>query len=201
MAPVHNLCSAVQNSFRWKLRQIAVPVSATNRAICRILYDEGFIAALEQGSAQGPHAAVRPLPHAPTPTPPVPKPSSLSTSVVSDPSSTATQRPLQPPTESSATHFPQPPSPNPASQKLWLTLKYKDGEPVLRKMAAVSKPSRRVFASLAELRAVAAARRAGPLLKGQEVGQVTILKTPYGIIELKEALEKEVGGEVLCIAA
>ncbi|KAJ3171126.1 hypothetical protein HDU88_008162 [Geranomyces variabilis] len=191
MAPVHNLCSMVQNSFRWKLRQIAVPVSSTNRAICRILYDEGFISALEQGSSQGPHAAVRPLPHAPAPTPPAPPASSAAPG----------EPPRQPPAAPKLTLLPQPPSPNPASQKLWLTLKYKDGEPVLRKMSAVSKPSRRVFASLAELRAVAAARRAAPLLKGQEVGQVTILDTPYGIIELKEALEKEVGGEVLCIAA
>ncbi|KAJ3175409.1 hypothetical protein HDU87_006229 [Geranomyces variabilis] len=198
MAPVHNLCSMVQNSFRWKLRQIAVPVSATNRAICRILYDEGFISALEQGSSQGPHAAVRPLPHAPAPS--APRASSTS-------SATAGEPPRPPPfakpafITTTSQQLPQPPSPNPASQKLWLTLKYKDGEPVLRKMSAVSKPSRRVFASLAELRAVAAARRAAPLLKGQEVGQVTILDTPYGIIELKEALEKEVGGEVLCIAA
>ncbi|KAI8617697.1 ribosomal protein S8 [Chytriomyces sp. MP71] len=75
-----------------------------------------------------------------------------------------------------------------------------NGEPVLHDMRAVSKPSRRVFATAQELKMVAAARRASPLLKGAHVGQVTILKTAYGIVELKDALKKNVGGEVLCIA-
>ncbi|KAI8914038.1 ribosomal protein S8 [Powellomyces hirtus] len=180
MAPVHNLCSMIQNSFRWQLRSIAVPVSTTNKEICRILYEEGFISSLAQGNETGPY-------------PPTPQPQS-------SPQPSASS-PLHSASAPTSTPLPLPPRPNPARQKLWLTLKYRDGQPVLRSMSAVSKPSRRVFASLAELQAVAAARRAGTLLKGQQVGQVTILNTPYGIIELKEALQKEVGGEVLCIAA
>lgn len=50
------------------------------------------------------------------------------------------------------------------------------------------------------LRAIASARSATSLLKGQVLGQVTILDTPYGIIEMKDALIKGVGGEVLCFA-
>ncbi|KNC96278.1 mitochondrial 37S ribosomal protein MRPS8 [Spizellomyces punctatus DAOM BR117] len=156
MAPVHNLCSQIQNSFRWKLRRVAVPHSATNRAICQILYEEGFVSTLASGDETGPFQRGVEVPITPD---------------------------------------------NIARRKIWLDLKYRDGQAVLQKMRAVSKPSRRIFASVEELQAIAAARRAGPLLKGQEVGQVTILDTPYGIIELKEALTKEVGGEVLCIAA
>ncbi|KAJ3084392.1 ribosomal protein S8 [Rhizoclosmatium globosum] len=89
---------------------------------------------------------------------------------------------------------------NISRRRIWLDLKYSAGEPVLRDLRAVSKPSRRVFATASELKMIAAARRAGPLLKGQHVGQVTILDTVYGIIELKDALKKNVGGEVLCIA-
>ncbi|KAJ3030270.1 UNVERIFIED_CONTAM: hypothetical protein HDU68_009667 [Siphonaria sp. JEL0065] len=89
---------------------------------------------------------------------------------------------------------------NISRRRLWLDLKYTKGEPVLADLRAVSKPSRRVFATAHELKMIAAARRAGPLLKGQQVGQVTILDTEYGIIELKDALKKNVGGEVLCIA-
>ncbi|KAI9346473.1 ribosomal protein S8 [Obelidium mucronatum] len=89
---------------------------------------------------------------------------------------------------------------NVAQRRLWLDLKYARGDAVLSDLRAVSKPSRRVFATAHELKMIAAARRAGPLLKGQQVGQVTILDTEYGIIELKDALKKNVGGEVLCIA-
>lgn len=37
-------------------------------------------------------------------------------------------------------------------------------------------------------------------MKRQEMGQVTIVRTLYGILELDEALEKGVGGEVMCYA-
>ncbi|KAI9091157.1 ribosomal protein S8 [Phlyctochytrium arcticum] len=156
MAPIYNLCSQIQNSFRWRLRQIAVPHSKTNRAICRVLYDEGFLTNLSSGDQTGPFNAGVEVPITPD---------------------------------------------NVARRKLWLDLKYYEGLPVLKNIHVVSKPSRRVFASIEELKAIAAAKRAGPLLPGQTVGQVTILDTPYGIIELKEALKKEVGGEVLCIAS
>ncbi|KAJ3011443.1 hypothetical protein HKX48_006838 [Thoreauomyces humboldtii] len=189
MAPVHNLCSAVQNSFRWHLRRIAVPQSTTNRAICRILYEEGFISSISTGDEKGPYPATASTTRNPSVVSTTPTTTTSASSSSSSPIPSPTQPPLVPR-----------PVPNPASQKIWLNLKYKDGQPVLRRMSVVSKPSRRVYASLDELKAVAAARRAGPLLKGQEVGQVTILDTPYGIIELKEALAKEVGGEVLCIA-
>ncbi|KAI9365469.1 ribosomal protein S8 [Zopfochytrium polystomum] len=92
---------------------------------------------------------------------------------------------------------------NVATRRIWVDLKYTNGEPVLRNLKVVSKPSRKVFATNAELAAVASARRAltNPLLKANVVGQVTILRTPYGIVEMKDALRKNVGGEVLCIAS
>ena len=67
-------------------------------------------------------------------------------------------------------------------------------------MKTISKPSQRIFASVDELKAVAAARNVSKHLKGQEMGQVTIVDTVFGILELKEALKKNVGGEVLCFA-
>jgi ribosomal protein S8 len=104
---------------------------------------------------------------------------------------------------------------NIAKARLWLDLKYRNGLPALEKMKVISKPSRRIFASPDECRyiftlkflftnqsrAIASARQASSLLKGQVLGQITILNTPYGIIEMKDALLKGVGGEVLCYAA
>ncbi|KAJ3412969.1 hypothetical protein HDV05_008684 [Chytridiales sp. JEL 0842] len=95
-----------------------------------------------------------------------------------------------------------PPTPDTLSRRrIWVDLKYRDGEPVLKKLQVVSKPSRRVFATVEELKAVASLKNAkGGLLKAGEVGGVTILETAYGVIELREALKKDVGGEVLCVA-
>jgi ribosomal protein S8 len=84
------------------------------------------------------------------------------------------------------------------SRKIWLHLKYRQGQPALQKMEIISKPSRRIFASLEELQALAAAKRVSTLMKRPALGQLTILDTPYGILELEEALKKRVGGEVLC---
>ncbi|KAI8841288.1 30S ribosomal protein S8 [Chytridium lagenaria] len=91
---------------------------------------------------------------------------------------------------------------NVSRRRIWLNLKYRNGEPVLKKISAVSVPSRRVFATFEELKAVASAKRTqNTLIKPQEMGQITVLDTIYGILELKDALKKNVGGEVLLIAA
>ncbi|KAJ3243211.1 hypothetical protein HDU78_000745 [Chytriomyces hyalinus] len=150
-----HLSSHIKNAFRHRQARIAVPESKQNRAIVQILYDEGFVAAVQTGDTLGPY-------------------------------NIGVQVPITPD--------------NLSRRRIWLDLKYSQGEPVLADMRAISKPSRRVFASAQELKMVAAARKASPLLKGAQVGQVTILKTVYGIIELKDALKKNVGGEVLCIA-
>ena len=86
-------------------------------------------------------------------------------------------------------------------RRLWVHLKYKHGESALNEMKIVSKPSRRVFASLEECKALACAKRVNSLIKKQLLGQVTIVQTEqFGILKLQEALQKQVGGEVLCIA-
>ena len=89
---------------------------------------------------------------------------------------------------------------NVARRKLWLHLKYRYGNPVLSQLKIISKPSRRVFASLDELKSVVSGARDSPLLKRSRMGQITILDTPFGIIEAREALKRGVAGEVLCIA-
>ncbi|KAI9208253.1 ribosomal protein S8 [Polychytrium aggregatum] len=151
-ANVANLCSQIQNSFRWRFRRIAVPYTNVNRSIAHILYDEGFISSYMSGDDKGPYHTGSVVPVTPD---------------------------------------------NIARRKIWMDLKYHEGEPVLKKMSTISKPSRKVFASVLELKAIASARRASPLLRPQGVGHITILKTKYGILELKDALSKEVGGEVL----
>lgn len=67
-----------------------------------------------------------------------------------------------------------------------IELKYHEGEPVIRRISRVSKPGRRVYASVETLPRVA-----------DGLG-VTIVSTPQGVMADHEAREKNVGGEVLC---
>ena len=67
-----------------------------------------------------------------------------------------------------------------------IELKYFDGQPVIRDIKRVSKPGRRVYASVRNLPRVA-----------NGLG-VSILSTPKGVMSDAEARDQNVGGEVLC---
>ena len=67
-----------------------------------------------------------------------------------------------------------------------IELKYYDGAPVIREIARVSKPGRRVYASVDMLPRVS-----------NGLG-IAIVSTPKGVMADHEAREQNVGGEVLC---
>jgi small subunit ribosomal protein S8 len=67
-----------------------------------------------------------------------------------------------------------------------IELKYFDGEPVIREITRVSKPGRRVYASVKNLPRV-----------GNGLG-VAIVSTPKGVMADHAAREQNVGGEILC---
>ena len=67
-----------------------------------------------------------------------------------------------------------------------IELKYFEGEPVIRRIQRVSKPGRRVYASVDTMPRVS-----------DGLG-VVIMSTPQGVMADHEAREKNVGGEVLC---
>jgi small subunit ribosomal protein S8 len=70
--------------------------------------------------------------------------------------------------------------------ELEIELKYFDGEPVIRAIARVSKPGRRVYCAVRNLPRV-----------NNGLG-VAILSTPKGVMADHDAREANVGGEVLC---
>jgi len=70
--------------------------------------------------------------------------------------------------------------------ELEIELKYFDGEPVIREIARVSKPGRRVYASVKNLPRI-----------NNGLG-ISIVSTPKGIMADHEARDQNVGGEVLC---
>jgi len=65
-------------------------------------------------------------------------------------------------------------------------LKYFDGEPVIVEISRVSKPGRRVYSAIGDLK---------PVKNGLGI---SILSTPKGVMSDIAAREAHVGGEVLC---
>lgn len=70
--------------------------------------------------------------------------------------------------------------------EITVELKYFDGEPVIKEIARVSKPGRRVYSGIKDL---------GRVYNGLGI---SILSTPKGVMSDAEARENNVGGEVLC---
>ena len=70
--------------------------------------------------------------------------------------------------------------------ELEIELKYYEGQPVIREIARVSKPGRRVYVSVKSIPSVA-----------NGLG-ISILSTPKGVMADHQAREQNVGGEVLC---
>ena len=71
--------------------------------------------------------------------------------------------------------------------KLKIYLKYgPDGEHVIHAIDRISKPGRRMYSGVEEIR---------PVLNG--IG-IQIISTPAGILSDRECREKHVGGEILC---
>jgi small subunit ribosomal protein S8 len=74
----------------------------------------------------------------------------------------------------------------PGVAELKIELKYVDGEPVIREIARVSKPGRRIYSKIADLPRVY-----------NGLG-ISILSTPHGVMSDNEARAAKLGGEVLC---
>lgn len=67
---------------------------------------------------------------------------------------------------------------------LLLKLKFSSKKPVIRNLKLVSKPGRRIYVSLKEIR-----KKKGP--------SVYLLNTPKGVLSSSQALKKGVGGELI----
>ncbi len=74
----------------------------------------------------------------------------------------------------------------PGIRNLKIELKYHEGEPVIKQIARVSKPGRRVYSKIADLPRIY-----------NGLG-IAILSTPRGVMSDNEARTANVGGEVLC---
>ena len=72
------------------------------------------------------------------------------------------------------------------ASELNVELKYSEGQPVIREIARISRPGRRVYSKITEI---------PRFYNGLGI---SILSTPRGVLSDKEAREANVGGELLC---
>ena len=87
---------------------------------------------------------------------------------------------------------------NVASRRVWLGLKYWDNRPVLEHMRMVSKPTRRIWMGVKECAELARGRDTGMVKGLRQVGECMYLTTDRGILEIRECVERGLGGMVLC---
>ncbi|KAI0976914.1 ribosomal protein S8 [Xylaria arbuscula] len=97
-----------------------------------------------------------------------------------------------------ATYEPEPlTTENVARQRLWLGLKYTNNSPVLGRMNPISTPKRRVTTNLKSLERLARGFDAN-WQKGLNLGECMFVSTDRGTLEVREAVERKVGGLLLC---
>ncbi|KAI5123738.1 hypothetical protein M0805_000331 [Coniferiporia weirii] len=89
-----------------------------------------------------------------------------------------------------------------AQRRIWADLKYRDDRPVLAAMELVSRPSKRVFMDIGEIRRLCSGRRAQQV-KPLGMGEVAVVRTDskeHEWLEAREALRLGLDGEVVCRA-
>ncbi|KAI9784922.1 MAG: hypothetical protein M1816_000558 [Peltula sp. TS41687] len=170
MSLVHlsHLCSHLQNASKARLGLTSVPSSNLHLRLLLALQASGFLSTVIRGGPSPPRL-ISP------------------TSLEPDESTTETHQGLEPVTQV-----------NVASRRLWLGLKYWNNEPVLSRMTMVSKPTKRIHIDCEGL---------GRIMRGKEANYVKGLTTPgeclfvstdRGILEVRECVERKVGGMALC---
>lgn len=89
---------------------------------------------------------------------------------------------------------------NRSTRRLWLGLKYWNGVPVLKKARMLSKPTKRIWLNSREL---------GGLVRGKGafkeqikpltlVGEIMVVSTDRGLMEVRDCVERRIGGMPLC---
>jgi ribosomal protein S8 len=89
-----------------------------------------------------------------------------------------------------------------AQRRIWADLKYRDERPVLQNMELVSKPSKRVYMDLSEIRLICSGRRA-QTVKPLGMGEIAVVRTKHREnewLEAREALQLKLPGEIICRA-
>lgn len=86
---------------------------------------------------------------------------------------------------------------NISTRRLWLGLKYRENQPILKKCQLISKPSLRINLDNSDLKRLCSGisvRNVKPL----QPGELILVRNRDTVMEINEAVQKKLGGEVLC---
>ncbi|KAG9655320.1 30S ribosomal protein S8, partial [Aureobasidium melanogenum] len=166
-----HVCSHMQNASLARLGLTSIPLSRMHLSLSLLLQKQGFLSTVTLGGPTPP-AKLLPPTHA------------------DDSSATPTKSILE---EVEAVT-----QQNRASRRLWLGMKYWDGEPVLRKMKLLSKPTKRIWLSSSELGEIVRGKDCKFVRGLRQVGECIFVSTDKGIMEARECVERKIGGQVLC---
>ncbi|PCH45036.1 ribosomal protein S8 [Wolfiporia cocos MD-104 SS10] len=89
-----------------------------------------------------------------------------------------------------------------AQRRIWADLKYRDERPVLSDMQLISRPSKPIFMDIGEIRRLCSGRRAQNI-KPLRMGEIAVVRTKspeHEWLEAREAIQHNLGGEVICRA-
>ncbi|CCG80910.1 37S ribosomal protein subunit S8,mitochondrial [Taphrina deformans PYCC 5710] len=86
---------------------------------------------------------------------------------------------------------------NISTRRIWLGLKYRDASPVLSNMHVISKPSRKIWMSVSELKQLVNGQKGREMIKGLVPGEICFVGTDKGVMEIRDAIKRRIGGEVL----
>lgn len=87
---------------------------------------------------------------------------------------------------------------NVSSRRLWVGLKYYNNRPVLEKMSLVSKPTRRVWMGVRDFEGLVMGDRRGYVKGLRGIGEAMFASTDKGVMEVRECVERRLGGMLLC---
>ncbi|POS83019.1 ribosomal protein S8 [Erysiphe pulchra] len=104
-----------------------------------------------------------------------------------------------PPVDDLSSYVPEPVTQeNISTRRLWLGLKYWNNEPVLRRMSMISRPTKRISMGVDGLRQIARGNRFGHVSGLTKTGECLFVTTDKGVLEVRECLERCIGGMLLC---
>jgi ribosomal protein S8 len=181
-----NVCSHLQNCSKVRLGTTSILLSKPHLSLCLALQKEGLISTVQVGGIW-------------PPAPPRIAPESREQLAAELKEEPWAAYPL--PAARAEPDRPAPKLPrNAAERRIWLGLKYWKNVPVLSRMNVVSKPSRPIKVSFADIQRLVRGFRAGYVDGLKNPGECLFVQTELGILESRECLERRVGGLALCRA-
>jgi ribosomal protein S8 len=182
-----HMVSQLKNCSRARLGSTSIPSTKLHLMCCLALLKHGFVSRVD---IAGPDP---PLPLLSPNRVPLEEVESLADELAKEPWAVYAPSNTHPSHDRSTSLPPR----NPAQRRIWLDLKYMANEPVIGWAKMVSKPTRRIDATVHDIRNIVSGKKAGMIDGLRSPGDCMFFKTRLGVLEARECLERMVGGRAL----